>query len=523
MCFVVRAGLYVRVSTDEQAKEGYSVPAQLKLLNGWAIVKGATEIIEYVDEGYSAKNLRRPAVQRLISDCHAHKLDMVIVWMLDRLSRKLRDMLVTVEDVFNANNVEFVSATENIDTTTPSGRLMLNILGSVAQNERENTSQRTSMTMKDLSKQCRHLGGRPPYGYAVTDDGQYILHPTRSAAVRMIFDMRLAGHSYNEIIAALDNAGHKTYSGGSFALNTIYDMLRNEKYSGVYMYNRAAEAALDGTRNHRKSKPENEITRIPGGMPAIVTREEWQKVNNNLKQGRELGGKNSAKHVYILSGLVICGKCGRKMTIANGGRNRDGSYWRVYRCKDKCVHGVEYSKLDAAVINYLKELAYDPAILEASLSIAENFCAMSAEDANEAAAEHRQKLAEAEKARSNLLAFVASAGSDAPKSLLDEITKYDKLCNELQSKIAACESRTLTLNRDKIIKDVEYIRNIDSLPDIEKKAVVHSLVGSVIIHEDRIDIDLITTASGGADPIPEVMVIHTGHIPKPTRKCGKKK
>ena len=519
----MKIGIYARVSTDEQAKEGYSIPAQLKLLNGWAIVKGGTDVIEYVDDGYSAKNLRRPAVQRMLADCKAHRLDMVIIWRLDRFSRNLRDILVTVEDVFRANGVEFVSATESIDTSSPAGRLTMNILGSVAQNERESISERTTMVMGELAKQCKHLGGRPPYGYDVNDNGDYVLHPERAQAVRMLFDLRISGHSYPEIVSALTAAGYTTYSGGNFTQNTIYDMLRNEKYAGTYIYNRASSAEADGSRNNRKSKPDDQIIRVPGGMPAIVSMEEWQKVNNNLKQGRELGGKNSAKNVYILSGLVVCGKCGRKMTIANGGRNRDGSYWRVYRCKDKCVHGVEYKKLDAAVINYLKTLACDPTILDAALAIAENFCAMSSEDARESAAEYRQKLAEAEKARSNLLAFVASAGANAPKSLLDEITKYDDLCRELESNIAACESRALTLNRDKIIKDVEYIRKIDTLPDNEKKAVVHSLVGSVVIHEDRIDIDLITTASGGADPQPEVVVIKTAHIPRPTTQKASSK
>lgn len=517
-CAFVRIGIYVRVSTDEQAKEGYSIPAQLRVLNAWAVVKGATDVREYIDDGYSAKNLRRPAVQRMIADAKAHLLDTVIIWRLDRFSRNLRDILVTIEDVFKANGVEFVSATENIDTSTPSGRLTLNILGSVAQNERENISVRTAMVMNELAKTAKHLGGRPPYGYTVDREGRYALDPVRSAAVRMLFDMRLAGHSYPEIISALDSAGHKNYSGGTFTQNTIYDMLRNEKYTGVYIYNRAASAAADGSRNNRKSKSEDQIVRIPGGLPAIVTREEWLQVNHSLKQGRELGGKNSAKNVYLLSGLVVCGKCGRKMTIANGGRNRDGSYWRVYRCKDKCVHGIEYKKLDNLVMNYLKDLAHDPAVIENALSIAENYCAMSAEDACETSAELRTKLAEAEKSHRNLLAFAATAGADAPRSLLAEITKYESQCADLRAEISACEASALSIDREKIIKDVDYLRNIDLLPEHEKKTAVTSLIGSVIIHEDRIDIDLITTASGGAEPQPKVIVIYTAYLARPNVK-----
>lgn len=513
----MRVGIYVRVSTDEQAKEGYSIPAQLRMLNAWAIVKGATDITEYVDDGYSAKNLHRPAVQRLIEDCKARKLDTIIIWRLDRFSRNLRDMLVTIEDVFNPCGVEFISATENIDTSTPSGRLMLNVLGSIAQNERENTSMRTVMVMGDLAKQCKHLGGRPLYGYAVDDDMHYVLDPIRSEAVRLIFRMRCSGHSYPEIIAALDSAGHKNYSGGAFTKNTLCDMLRNEKYTGVYIYNRAKAADPSGKRNNRSSKPDDQIVRIPGGMPAIITREEWEKVNINSKQGRELGGKNSAKHVYILSGLVYCSKCGGKMTIANGGKNRDGSYWRVYRCKDKCVPGVEYKKLDTAVMDYLKDITADPSILNSALSIAENYCAMSSEDASAESTELRVRLAEAEKSRSNILAFVAASGADAPTSLLDEIKKYDILIKDLRDEITLCDSRVLSIDRKKITATFDNIRRIDSLPDLEKKAVVTSLVGSVTIYDDRIDIDLVTTAAGGADPVHTVLVINTAHLPRPTK------
>ena len=517
----MRIGIYVRVSTDEQAKEGYSIPAQLRMLNAWAVVKGATDVTEYVDDGYSAKNLRRPAVKRLIDDCNARKLDAVIVWRLDRLSRNLRDMLVTIEDVFKANNVEFVSATENIDTSSPSGRLLLNILGSVAQNERENTSVRTTMVMNELAKQAKHLGGRPLYGYSVDQDMRYVLDPVRAEAVRLIFRMRAAGHSYPEIIAALDAAGHKNYSGQSFTKNTIFDMLRNEKYTGVYIYNRATAAASDGSRNNRASKPDDQIIRIPGGMPAIVSREEWEKVNHEMKHGKALGGKNSAKNVYILSGLVYCGKCGRRMTIANGGKNRDGSYWRVYRCKDKCVPGIEYKKLDLAVIDYLKSLACDPAVLDSALAIAENYCAMSAEDSRAESAELHARLAEAEKSRNNIVAFVAASGADAPQSLLDEIKKYDALYKDLRAEITLCESRALSIDREKLTETINHIRNIDSLPDHEKKAVVASLVGSVIIYEDRVDIDLTTTADGGAEPFPAVLVIYTAHIARPTQSRHK--
>ena len=240
-------------------------------------------------------------------------------------------------------------------------------------------------------------------------------------------------------------------------------------------------------------------------------------MNKGLKHGRQLGGRNSAKHVYILSGLVRCGKCGGKMNIANGGRNRDGSYWRVYRCKHKCVKGIEYQKLDNLVLSYLKDIAWDPAVLESALKIADDFCAMSAEDAREDLAALKSQLVDADKARGNLVAFVAASGAEAPRSLLEEIKKYDAQCDQLRAEISVRESKTLNLDRQRIVDDIDRIRSIDALSDTEKKSAVTTLIGSVTVHDDRIDVEVITTACGGAEAQPEVIVIQTVFFPRPTK------
>ena len=92
----MRVAIYARVSTDEQAREGFSIPAQLRMLEAWATIKGATDISTYVDDGYSGKNLNRPQIQRMLEHCRNHAHDAVLVWRLDRLSRSLRDTVVMV-------------------------------------------------------------------------------------------------------------------------------------------------------------------------------------------------------------------------------------------------------------------------------------------------------------------------------------------------------------------------------------------------------------------------------------------
>ena len=210
---MMRAALYARVSTEEQAKEGFSIDAQLNILSAWAVVKGYQVADRYIDDGYSAKNLNRPAVQRLLEDCRAGAIDAVVVWRLDRLSRSLRDTLTVVEDVFRAKNVEFISTTESIDTTTTSGRLMLNILASFAQNEREVNEERVRTVSMDLARQCVHMGGTPPYGFSVGADRhcrnnlQLCLGITRYDACgnRSLDALLLSGIGHNHALNILDD------------------------------------------------------------------------------------------------------------------------------------------------------------------------------------------------------------------------------------------------------------------------------------------------------------------------------
>lgn len=502
----MRVGIYIRVSTDEQAREGFSIEAQRRVLNAWAAIKGAESVVEYVDDGYSAKNLKRPAVQRLIDDCRRRKLDTLIVWRLDRLTRDLRDMLMLMDDVFNQYDVEFVSSTESVDTSTPTGRLFLNILGAFAQNERESNADRVKMVMKELSKGCKHLGGRPPYGYSVNADGFYEIVPHEADAIRMIFAMKGNGDSYARIITALEASGYKTRSGSPWSKTALYEMLRNEKYTGVYIYGRAAPARRDGKRNNHASKPEEEITRIPGGIPAIITYDQWRKVRDMSKEGKVLGGKNHAKNVYVLSGLVRCGVCGQTMVISNAGRNRDGSYWRAYRCKNKCVKGIEYRKLEACIFDFLSEYVSTPEFGEQLLSIVRQFNTWALEDSQEETDALRQQLSQVQRERNNLFKLASMADDDVPKSLLEEIRRKDADISTLEHKIAAADGSHKCINEEEIIKYYSSIHEIVNLKKEDQKQIAKEIIESITIFEDRIGISLATNGIGGAEPIPAVLV-----------------
>lgn len=501
----MKAALYVRVSTDEQAQEGFSIDAQLKVLRAWAVVKSAEVVGEYVDDGYSAKNLNRPAMQRLLASCKARQVDTVIVWRLDRLSRSLRDTLALVEDVFRANGVEFVSATESIDTSSASGRLVLNILASAAQNEREVNEERVRMVTRDLAEQCVHLGGVPPYGYRV--EGRRLAIDEREApAVRMIFSMRAQGYGYGEIIDRLHEAGYRTRSGRPFAKNGLHDLLKNPKYCGVYVYNRAAAADRAGKRNNHASKNPDDVVVVPGGVPAIVDSGTWQLVQERMREDAHRGGAYSARHVYMCSGLVKCAYCDRAMPVENVGRSRDGSYQYAYRCPSRCGKAIRVERLDELVYAFLDALARDLSRIPEAVEIANRVLAQANVEAVQEAQELNSRLANLEAQTRAIVEFIASAGAAAPASLAGELNRLDAERERVRAQLSHLVQYT-QVDPDTLRAGVAEPISLRDCPDGQKKqTALRRIISRISVADQTVYIDLNVAAdsptAGGGDPQP---------------------
>lgn len=495
----MRAALYARVSTEEQAKEGFSIDAQLNILSAWSVVKGYQIVDRYVDDGYSAKNLNRPAVQRLLEDCRAGAVDAVVVWRLDRLSRSLRDTLTVVEDVFRARNIEFISTTESIDTTSTSGRLMLNILASFAQNEREVNEERVRTVSMDLARQCIHMGGVPPYGYSVGEDRRYIINESEAAAIRMLFDMRAEGHGYGDIITAMTNAGYRTRGGKVFSKNALHDMLKNEKYMGVYTYNRAAAATRQGTRNNHASKPADEIIRIPGGMPAIVSKSTFDAVQRRMAEDRHHTGTYRAKRIYIAAGMVYCAICGSKMTIDNVGRNRDGSYQMSYCCPNKCVKRIRYEKMDQHIFDFFDELIADPAVLARAAEIAAENADHEASDIQACAIAAGQRLQEIDAKIASIIAFISSAGAAAPASLANELRELEAQRESCRYDAALVANKAKTASAEEVLNQLAALADLRHAEPAVQRTALRRVVRAIRVNTETIWLDIDAEPPDSAD------------------------
>lgn len=234
---VKRACVYTRVSTDAQGEENkVSLPEQERMAKALIESKGWIYVKTYEDNGYTGRNTNRPALQQMLEDVKSHTFDAIVIFKLDRLSRKQKDTLGIIEDVLLTNKVDLVSLQETLDTTTPWGRAMIGVLSSFNQLESENIAVRTAMGRYATAREGGYAGGKPPLGYKAVDGYLVIVHE-EAEIVRLVFELRAKGMTLHAITNELNSRGYRSKKGNEFKHSAIQTILNNEDtYRGNYRY-----------------------------------------------------------------------------------------------------------------------------------------------------------------------------------------------------------------------------------------------------------------------------------------------
>lgn len=215
----MRAIGYVRVSIEEQALD-----AQEEKIRAYCIAKEWDLIRVVRDEGYSAKDLNRPGIQGIIDGCKRKDFDVVVILKLDRLTRSVKDLGYLVEDVFQKNDVAFSSLQDNFDTATANGRMVMNILATLAQWERDIISERTRDAMLFMKKDMKLIGA-VPFGYNC-NNGSLSLNPEEAVVVQKMFSLRKRGKSYQKIASHLNAKEIPSKNGGRWHSKTVMGVLK---------------------------------------------------------------------------------------------------------------------------------------------------------------------------------------------------------------------------------------------------------------------------------------------------------
>ncbi len=346
----MRAAIYTRVSTDNQAEvEFNSCEAQEQKIKSFIKSQNDIDIYKvYSDQGYTGANIDRPALQELLQDVKQKKVNAVISYKIDRLTRSPRDFYQLIE-ILEQHNASFISVTERFDTSTPSGRLLRNIMLTFGQFERELTSERTRDKLLERAKKGFVNGGNCPYGYK-RENKRLIIAPKEAALVRKIYDLYVEKASLFDVYKELKKNGHFTRSGLPFCKTALSHILRNILYTGKVKHNNQVYAGLH---------------------EAIISSDVFDEVQKIHKERPKEG---FSYNYSLLSGLVQCKECNSIMSSAftNKIKNNKRRRYFYYRCTkiDKLdrsfcgIREVSADRLDGFVIEYLKNLIKDKQYLD---------------------------------------------------------------------------------------------------------------------------------------------------------------
>lgn len=333
----VTVGLYIRVSTQEQAKEGYSIGAQKERLIAYCTAQGWSDYKLYVDEGVSAKDTNRPQLQQLMNDVRTGKINMILVYRLDRFTRSVRD-LYTLLDGLEKYKCAFKSATELYDTSSAMGRMFIGLVALLAQWETENLSERIKMALEEKVSGGERVGN-VPYGFDLNKDEKLVANE-QAATVQMMIEKVKNGMSARQLAKYLN----RTNNDRTWHPQGVLRVLRNP--------------ALYGATKWKDDVYENTHT-------GLISKDEFMKLQQMLED-RSLHHNREVESIYLFQGVLSCPRCQRPLSVNRYIRKRkDGSEYQgvIYKCQAcyKNGHGMlsigEHRFLEA-LYEYMKHVEF---------------------------------------------------------------------------------------------------------------------------------------------------------------------
>ncbi len=487
---------YCRVSTDKQREE--SIDHQKREIQKYADENNIKIINWYVDHGYSGTTDKRPDFQRMLRDSAKRNFNLVLVWKLDRFSRDIYSGAIA-KHILRDNGVELFSVIERIDNT-PQGKLIEGMLEQMNQFYVANLAQNVLGGMKENAYHGYSIGSCT-YGYRLTpkldENGNvvnrtchggktkpinvYTLHPKNSEAVKLIFEMFLAGANREMILTRLKTLGYKNAKGKDFQPTHIDKILRNERYTGVYIM-----VCNQGKQVNYMSR---EIIRTEGGLPKIIEKEDFDKVQQMLDARKHRPNSNSAVD-YLLTGKMFCGECGGAFTGST--HFKKGQPYFYYRCgrnhPDCKMVSIRKEAIEDFVIEEIKKIVRSE---EYTLSIIDRFVEFykKKNDNSEIIKNLRTNLKSVERKIENLTNIIAETGkfSDTFEAQLNSYT-------DEKAKILADLNResniefTQFVSKDSVRRSYcKVIKLLQSGETEDKHTIIDTVLNRVIVYKDRVE------------------------------------
>jgi site-specific DNA recombinase len=474
----------VRKSTQEGLEQAFnSLAAQREAAEayvrsqaneGWVCLPD-----EYADGGFTGANMDRPALKRLLADVEAGKIDCVLVYKVDRLSRSLLDFARLME-VFDRRHVSFVSVTQHFNSANSMGRLTLNILFSFAQFERETISERTRDKMSASRRKGKYLGGAPVLGYDIDPvRKRLVVNESEAAQVRAIFGLYLEHQTPMPVVMELGRRHWTTKrwrtrdgierGGRSFTRTSLYKLLTNVTYIGKVDY----QGQL-----------------YDGEQPAIVESEVWQRVQTLLsRNSRAGGGVVRNKFGALLRGLLRCVPCGCSMAPSHTKRGPNRRY-RYYVCTNAQKRGwhscpsksIPAGEIERYVVDQIRGIGSDPALIHETLHRA-----VEQVDSEHAALEAERRGLERDAGRwhEELRASLSDMGPSQRTTALPRLADLQERLRLAEQRGSEIQARLEALDRERVTEE-EVAAALGSFDPVwealsprEQARIVQLLVASI--------------------------------------------
>lgn len=468
----MNAAIYTRVSTLEQAQEGYSLTAQKDKLLKYAEAMNYNVVGVFTDDGFSGKTLNRPEMQKLIQAVKTESINIVLIYKLDRLSRRVKDVLDLVE-LFAEHNVTLFSLSENLDLSSPFGRAALKMSATFSELERETIVERMRLGKDQKAK--NGMASRKhylPIGYDYDETtSKFVPRSDEKEQVLKMYQMYLQGATYAQISAYMRNNGYKNRYSSYKARTSPGKVLRNPFYAGYFIHN-------------------GEIYKANNIEP-IIDYETWLKaevIRLNTKKKLLLPGSP-----YLLTGLIYCGRCGNRyvskkydqvQVCANGNKHE---YHRLcYGCTARVKRDKLYTKIPMCDNVIIKQTDLDNIIINAVKNL--HFVKFKATTTGQQLNLINLQISELKESLEKLLDVYLS-GIITKEQLQERSSKIEAEIALKEKALADMKSNvtpTPEVNADKIN---QRIKNWDNLDLYDKRQLLQVLIKKIVIDGENVNIE----------------------------------
>ena len=455
-----KAVIYARYSSHNQREE--SIDAQLRECHEYAIKNDYIVIEEYCDRALTGKTDNRAGFQKMIKDAKNNKFNYVLVYKLDRFARNRYDSAM-YKNMLKKHNIKVVSIKENIGEGAESV-ILESVLEGMAEYYSANLSQNIKRGMTENALKCKFNGSGCPLGYKITPDKYFEIDPIGEKVVQEIFAMYAEGKTSADIIRYCNGKGYKTARGQAFNKSSIYRIVTNDRYLGIYRH--------------------GDIV-TEGGIPQIIDKEMFDKVQKVVNKNKSQKARGKAKTNYLLSGKVFCGHCGNSL-IGECGTSKVGKIYNYYKCYGRkvlknCTKATENQKwLEEIVVKTIVEKALtDENILDIAtkvMNLIENDTSTAVELKH-----YNNELKDTRKKINNIVDMIADGVAN--KSVAAKLTDLENYEKEILLNIDYLNMKKPALTKEQVVYWLESFKDGDLNDDTYKQKVITTLLHSVYVFD----------------------------------------